>query len=110
MVNASDPLRHSVIVGVLCLERELQQLSLRASNQPVTIACQSTIGSQIAQCGITVANQAQTNIVVFGGRGRRAKNCTYKGIIEVRRARIELRLFKRIKTVVVPRRLAKYCK
>src|SRR5690349_12928667 len=55
VIDIRQPLRHSVVVGILCLEREFQHASTDARSPPIRGA-QSTVGRKAAQNRVSVCD------------------------------------------------------
>ena len=111
VIHACQPLRHSIIVRVLCAEGKLLKTARHGSRPAPGAASQAAIGAEFQERRITISNQSRTVSVVLKnialrnrGTGR-AERGTDQIVVEKRRTRRELGLFQRQQTVLIPRRL-----
>src|ERR1039458_4227516 len=108
MIHIDYCLRHAVVIGILCLESEFKIRALHCPCPGGKTAQSSTIGPYPEQLLAAIRNQAQRYVIAREGKQRRAKHCSYKFIVKKGRAKRELTLFQRKKSVVMPGRLAKH--
>ena len=102
MVDAAQPLRHSHVVGILRLELKLEKAPVSCPQKASTVARQAAVGGNPQKCFVSVGDQPETNVVVFQGRFRRAKNGSDKIVVQVWRSHGELRLLQTENPVVMP--------
>src|SRR6266853_787220 len=110
MVDPSDPLGHTVVVGILCLEQKLERATGDRRRQTVAGSGQTTVGANPTQGRIPIRDQPQGYIVARKSRHRRPEDCPDDVIVEIRGPQGYLSLLEHLKTVMVPRRLPKYRK
>src|ERR1700738_5597643 len=99
MVDPGQGLRHSIIVGIFCLEGELlKRLGCRAPTK-------AAVSLETPQGRVSIRDQAKADVSIGEGRIGGAEDCPDKVVVEKWRPDGQLSLFQRQKTVVVPRSL-----
>src|ERR1700683_5645956 len=109
MIDPGQPLRHSVVVGILGLKCELLKLLVNPACQ-TWLPAKAAIGTNPLHGGTAIANETYADIVGRGDQLGRAKCRANEVIVEKRRAHRQLSLLQRQNPIVMPRRLSKRSK
>src|SRR5580658_3130501 len=109
MVEPGKPLRHTVVVGVLGLKRELLKFLVNPACQ-TWLPAKAAIRANPLHGGTAIANETYADIVVRGYQLGRAKCRANEVIVEERRPHRQLSLLQRQNPIVMPRRLSKRSK
>ena len=110
MVGAGHPLRHAIVVCVLCFGRELEQVPGDSRRQRAAVSTQAAIGSDPQESRVSVGNQPQRDVIVRECRLRRAKNRPDEVVVKIRGPESELGLLQREQAVMMPGGLPKHSK
>src|SRR5258707_10201835 len=101
MIDPGQPMRHTKVVGVFRFEREVTKLARESSGKSSPISAKSAVGRDAPKSRVALTDQTQAYIAISASCFRRAKNRPDEVIVEVRRAKRELRLFARQPTVMM---------
>src|SRR3972149_4781532 len=102
MIDLGQPLGHTVVVGVLCLERELEKTPGGRHEEASRVSAGAGVRPDSPEFRTAFTDQPQANVAVHAGRLRRAKHCTDEVIVEIRGPHDELSLLKCENSVVPP--------
>ena len=106
MIEASYPLRHSVVEAVLCFERELEKAPGHQRAQVALLSGQPAIRTDPEQSRVAVGDQPQGYVVVHEGGRRRSVQRPEQIVVEIRGPQRQLCLLQGEETVMVPWGLA----
>src|SRR5438034_366509 len=102
MIDAGQPRRHPIVVGVFCFAQELKKAVRGRRSETPPASAQSAVRPNSRERGVAFCDQPQTNVVVRERRLRRAEYGPHELVVEIGRPHGELRLLQCEQAVVVP--------
>jgi hypothetical protein len=67
VIDLRHPLRHAIVVRILCFERKLEKFAGEFTGQASVVPCKTAISPELKQTRISFSNQAQANVIVDTG-------------------------------------------
>src|SRR5439155_18513042 len=106
MIDSGEPLRHTVVVGVLRPECELAETPRGRRDETSRASTDAAVAADVPQSRTAFAYQPQANVSFRRGRPRRAKHRSDEIVVEIRGPHRELSLLQRKYSVMPPGGLA----
>src|SRR5882724_2267199 len=102
MIDPSQPLGHSIVVGVFRFQCEIEEPTGDRLREAARTSPNATIGSDSAKIWIAIMDEAKSHVVVQAVEPRRAEHSSDEVVVDVRRPYAELTLLQPQNSVMVP--------